>query len=352
VEIFESETRSNTKGAKAVQSSPTTVVGILLAIVRGYGGVADADADELVTSAIKALLFYYMWTARTIREELAAKASTEKNVSYDDFSVALADVFDSRPELDDVSLSSMGTLLDLHTLFATFRNVTTSPTDNENVSNAVSGWVREVTPKVQQLIEAGFIAAEKAFAKKAKRVLEPPADDDPPDDLDSEPEDSSDEDEVDEDGQLRRAHHRQQELLLAEKRLCELTGKIVLAMLGGVIDATGPSKGQLKKRIQRNKARLGPNFKEVVSFLEEPKPKKSSKAKAQETKPADRTKRTEKSKELVEDDEDEDEIEEVVEEGGEEDLRRKELQDEIEDASDGNEGGAVADAAEDDIMGN
>lgn len=104
--------------------------------------------------------------------------------------------------------------------------------------------------------------------------------------MDSDPEDlpSDDEDDDKESQQKRTA------ALLAEKTVCELAGKMVLAIVGGVLDSEGKKKGQLKERLLRNKAKLGPNFKEVVADLEAPKqkrkpaPKKAAAKKKQQPK--------------------------------------------------------------------
>jgi cohesin complex subunit SA-1/2 len=133
---------------------------------------------------------------------------------------------------------------------------------------------RHIAPEIQEELTSIFLAAEKQYAKKAKKVLSAPADDDEPEDLDSEPED--DEDEKDENFT---DAERRAEALRAEQKLCELTGKLVLAILAGVIDCSGPLKGKLRARIQRNRAKLGPNFKEVVGYLDEPKAKASASGK-------------------------------------------------------------------------
>jgi len=60
---------------------------------------------------------------------------------------------------------------------------------------------------------------------------------------------------------------KKQALLVAEKRLCEVTGKIVLAVIGRVVE----DREKVKERLMRNRSRLGSNYKEVVAYLEEKK---------------------------------------------------------------------------------
>ena len=68
-----------------------------------------------------------------------------------------------------------------------------------------------------------------------------------------------------------------QGVLVAEQRLCELGGKLVMGILAGVVDGADVARlphedddapGAMRKRLERNKARLGQNFKQVVEFLD------------------------------------------------------------------------------------
>ena len=328
VDVFEAEPRSTAKGA--AKNTTTRVVDILLELIRACGSDDDPDAEPLVLNAMKAMLFYYMWMASSLRTKIEANETFEDVPDYEGFTAILLELIDSRPKVDEIRLTAIGNLLDLYTLFATFKHskaASSGKQDDGSHSNAIAALAREMPLKVQESITSSFVTMERIFAKKSKRTLESASDDDPPEDPESEPEDSSDEeDDDDEDEQARRSRHRKQELLLYEKRLCELTGKIVLAIVGRVLDSSGPKKGSLRKRLLRNKSRLGANFKEVVGYLDEPKPKKSHKAKAKTpVKGPTKAKGGEKSKELVDVEDDEDEEVEEVEEGGEEDLRRREL---------------------------
>ena len=130
---------------------------------------------------------------------------------------------------------------------------------------------------------------------------------------------------------------------------------MVLAIVGRVLDHDGPKKGKLRERLQRNKTRLGPNFKEVVAYLDGPKTKAKKGRAAGAAKKGGKKAIT--SAEVVEESESEDEG--VNEEGGELDLRERELvEDRIVDPDEEIEGEenarAGADEVEDgdeDIMG-
>ncbi|MCJ1396812.1 hypothetical protein MMC11_000002 [Xylographa trunciseda] len=360
--LFEDEPRATSKAPSRAGS--TRVVDILVDVINTYGSDEDAESVSLVSSATKSLLFYNMWIVRSLREKIELNGGIEEAPNYDNFSAAIQRIISSRQKLDDFRLSAAGTLLDLHTTYATLRHLL--PTSGENPESAsarslVASLVREVPQRVQGMILDSFIAAEKAYAQKAKRVLDSPSEDDPPDDPDSEPEDSSDdEDDEDDEEKARRSQHRQHELLLAEKRLCEFTGKIVLAILGQVLDASGPSKGALRKRLLRNKIRLGPNFKEVLGYLDEAKPKKPRAKAKVALKAAGNKKAAEKSQAIVTDAEEEDEerneAEDVVEDEAE-DLEGRELQEDFDDERAEGEKEGSNDAAmpreedEDDIMG-
>ena len=328
VDMFDAEPGSTSK-EKA--NTTSKVVDILLELIRACGSDEDQDAKPLVLNAMKAMLFYYMWTVSSFRTKVEAGEPIEDIPDYTSFATILSELIEVRPKLDELRLVAIETLLDLYTLFATFKNLKTPPSgrkaDNAQ-SNAIAEVSQEVPANVQESITASFVALEKQFARKSKKTLEPSAEDDPPENLESEPEDSSDEDdEEDQDERVRQARYRKQELLLQENRLCEFTGKVVFAIIGRVLDASGPRKGYLRKRLFRNKSKLGINFKEVLAYLDEPKPKKSHKPRAKmPVKESAKPKAAEKSKELVSAEDDVDEqAEESVGAGEGEDLQRREL---------------------------
>jgi cohesin complex subunit SA-1/2 len=223
-------------------------------------------------------------------------------------------VLSSRGGLDDLRLLAIGTLLDLHVLFSTLipakksKDKDVQPNTEESQYAYLQSLGQPIAPDIQEELTSIFVAAEKQYAKKARKALEAPADDDEPEDIDSEPEDEDDEDAAFTDAE------KKAEALKAEQKLCELTGKLVLGILAGVIDVSGPSKGKLRTRIQRNRTKLGSNFKEVVSYIDEQKAKgviggakKSHKSKAQQAEAEKKRKeKVLKSRETVEEDDDED----------------------------------------------
>ena len=352
VEPLESESESN---------DPLPINILLDVVARGNFEEPDPDQDELeddvVLAAIHSSMFYFMWKMHAFTESISAGEEI-LDVDIDNlreleesFISNLLTALSSRATLDPVRLFATGALLDLHILFCTLRSAKKpKPKKGVNVEAAgesnesLQSLVKEIAPEVQQELTSIFDQAEKQFAKKGKKKLAEPVDDEGPADLESEPED--DEDDENETDTERRA-----ETLKAEQHLCELTGKLVLAILAKVIDASGPLQGKLRLRIQRNKDKLGPNFKKVVEYLDEPKSKdkkKSHKSKAEQA----AAKKATKSTEIVEDeDEEEDDpfAEPEIEEGDEEDMRRRELLDEEPPVSVAEENEVVE--PEDDIMG-
>jgi cohesin complex subunit SA-1/2 len=195
--------------------------------------------------------------------------------------------------------------------------------------------IQEIKPGLIPELISVFDGAERAYAKKAKKHLNEPAEDEDPIDDDQ----LSD---AEDDGEMPAEEKRASELR-AEKALCELAAKYVLAILANAVDQTGPHAGKLKKRLLRNSTKLGNNFNQTVALLDDKKmrdaeeaKKRRAASKAKSRQPA--AKQPAKpalSAEIVvadDDEEDEEDEDEQPEEGTEEDLRRRELLDDpIED---------------------
>lgn len=345
IDVFDRENRA--PGKKKSNPAPTASPrSLLLDIVRdpALDSEAGEEADDLLVSATKSLLFYYMWTARNIQTALASKKPIETLPDYTAFSQALISIISSHHKLSPLRIAATGTLLDLHTLFATFRHTTSTSTA---APNDISSLTTPIPQAASPLILQTYTALEKSFAKKSRKTLETRALDE--EDITSDPEDPSSSDDEEEDGNS----HAQQESLSAEKHLCELAGKMVLAIIARVLDHDGPpnKKGKIRERLQRNKTRLGPNFKEVIAYLDGPKP-----AKGKKRKPA--PKKGKKAITPAEVEEESDEEEARYEEGGELDLRERDLvEDRIVDPDEEEEGDAragvdeVMDEEEDEYMG-
>ncbi|KAJ8122798.1 hypothetical protein ONZ43_g1099 [Nemania bipapillata] len=335
--------------------SDQPLVNILVGIV-ARGRLTEADdelddpEDEIVAFAIKSCLFYFMWKVQRLRKAIENEEEIQ-NDDLDKFIVLRKDLikhliqtFSSRGFNDDLRLYAVGIACDITQLFIFLRPHIDGP------QSAKYGKLRSLLEEMPAgLITKEIIpildAAERAYAKRTKRTLNDPADDDDPLDDELPPED-------DEEEELTEQERFAAELK-AEKILCELAAKLVMAILARTIDHTGPDAGKLRKRLARNKNKLGSNFKDVVAYLDEDylrelqggKKKPTVKGKGKET-----AKKPALSTEIViDDDDDEDDPFEGAEpeEGTAEDLRRRELIDDpIED--DEEEEPPVNNQAEDD----
>ncbi|KAI9658553.1 MAG: hypothetical protein M1829_006779 [Trizodia sp. TS-e1964] len=363
VEIFESEHRARTKKGKQRSSEPSQPFEIILAILNRGALLSLLDAEEkpvhdtLLIGAMRILLAYFMWKIKGYRDLLVKGTPVEQN-EIDEMAkrkaryvAALAQILAHRP-LDTLHLETAGLILDVFTLFTTLHEAQDSvPAAGEAAqASAIQllALADDVPAELQVHLLAAFAFAEKSYAKKAHKPLEAD-EDDAPEDSDAE----------EDEGDLKAT-------LLSEQRLCTLTGKLVVGLIAHVIDHTEEAgKGKIRSRLERNKAKLGHNFKEILAYLDEPKEKKGKGKKGKQATAAEKKKEMEavtKAKEAKsaatvapEDDEEEmvdDEIREV-EEDAEEDLRARGLVDDdemiIDDEPEAEERMVVED--EDEIMG-
>lgn len=329
----------------------TVAVAILLDIIaRGvYEESDDVERDVVedatVVAAIRTVSFYFMWKVRSLLEsadagEDIADIDVDRLKEWSEtFSLNLISSLSSRSTLDPVRLIGAGTLLENHVLFQSLAQKSSgkSKQNRKNEYSHLTTLLKPIPPEVQHELTSIFDGLEKQYAKRAHKKLAAPGEDEEPEDFDEESEDEEEED-TDSDRLI--------QVLKAEQELCDFTGKIVLAILAGAIDVEGSVKGKLRTRVQRNRFKLGSNFKEVVNYLDEPKPKKS---RARPQAAADT--RKQKSKEVVEDDEEDDIVEDEPEEGTVEDLRRRELLDGEPEGSVGDDGDANDAEDDDEIMG-
>lgn len=382
--IFESESHPRSK--KSTQElSTSSPANILISLVSSESMEADdeevQERSQLIIDTIKALLFYHMWLIRSIKTSLEAKISVSNLPETDTFASALFTVMNTRSGNDPVRLAAAGACLDLYTLHASYRNLNSPPASKDQHSNSnrpittppnkktqqkprstnLDSPIRPIPSEYQTAFLSIFHHAEKHYARFSRRTLEPS----PPDDegaIDEAPEDpDSDSEEEDEDAS---SEERKTRILIAEKQLCELAGKMVLAIVGRVLDADG--KGKVRERLKRNEKKLGGNFREILAFLDEGKARGKVKGKAKTkakpvvevkkgatSKGAGKGKGKTKSKEIVEVSSEEEESE------GEEDMEDEEEDEDGELADDRIEdGGGEEERAgngneevEDDIMG-
>lgn len=368
----------------------TPAIDILAGIIhRGRFQQPDEELDDLedeaTAFAIKSCHFYFMWKVVSLTHAVEMQTDIPPTTISGVASLRklyqtnLIHTFSSRAVNDDLRLFATGSLCDLHVTFASIKR-TLDQWSAVGAAKKYAGLLslnHEIQPGlVPELINV-FDGAERSYAKKAKKHLNEPAEDEDPIDDEDEDELSDPEDE----DELSATEKRAAELR-AEKSLCELTAKYVLAILTRVVDQTGPHAGKLRKRLQRNANKLGKNYQETVAYLDEKKMRETEVAKARRAAARTKSKTSAananansnrnsnsnsnkeppKSAEIIvagdssdeeEELEDEEELEEEEqpEEGTVEDLRRRELLDDpIEDPDSDMEDGDAADknAAEDD----
>ncbi|KAK2794358.1 hypothetical protein FQN52_008717 [Onygenales sp. PD_12] len=375
------------RATKKQKASSESAVDIILNLTKR--GLREGDLDEevasleyeLVTNSFKTLLVYFMWKVQSIAASVSS-GSPSFEVEYfeslstrrDAFVAILTSIMKDRPGLDALRVAATLTLLDLQTAFGTLRHAGSGakniiPTLDDETALQLQSLVQEISTETRTLLYRIHDAAERAFAKKSGRKLEVGEDDEPMDsqsDIESSP--SDDEDEGDDESRETLVAQRTRSALLAEQTLCQITGKIVLAIVGRVLDASGPQSGKLKQKLLRNKSRLGQNYKEVVAYLDAAKsgatrriaPLKGKAKQPQEgtngTGPSKKTAGKMKSAERVEDEDEDEELN--VEEDDEEDLQARDLIDEVEgrsnagvDDDDGVELTPPPEDIEDDVMG-
>ncbi|KEQ82553.1 STAG-domain-containing protein [Aureobasidium pullulans EXF-150] len=335
VEYFETEpTVSST--ARPETSEPSPPIDFLIALINRAASPKGSDPetaaldDAVAMHASRTVCFYFMWRIPAFIQALQTTALPDielENLATrrDAYINALGAVLKSRPVADELSPMVAGMLLDIHTLMARLRHVNTDKNGDEYLVLAL-----EMDAVLQKRILRVFGAVESTFAKASGKHVEVEAensqaqesedeDEEPADPIDEDPESDPSDDEADVDdeqqtqaSQVKRVQ-KLQNSLLAEQRLCELSGKLVLAILGRMVNATA-----IKQRLERNKTRLGPNFKGVLEHLDTQTKNKKGKGKitavktgAQQTK-AKPAPQQQKSKEVVVEDDSEEEDEEAV----------------------------------------
>lgn len=340
VEVFNQELLSSSRQGQN-NSSPYN---ILLELLNSYLEIPESDleaadkVDELMLSAIKALLFHNMWASLSFRSALEEKTPPLPDPPYyESFAQSLQSIMSSRKGIDPVRLAAATSYLDLHTLFASFRYIDFPPYSSTG-NNTIKDLCQPIFPRGQSLLLNIFTAVEKQFAKKTHRELNLPPEDmdrlygglidsEPVDsDFSSADESSSPEpdDEVGDNNNTnnsqpsRRKMHTQKQKALAEQMLCELAGKLVIAIRSDLLPSSSGSIAWIS-RLERNKSLLGNNYKEVVAHLA--RPIGHSTATKRRKNLGGKNVADKKSKDIVEEDDDEDvdgggEEEEV--EGGEE----------------------------------
>ncbi|KAI1619950.1 cohesin complex subunit SCC3 [Exophiala viscosa] len=381
--LVESKLGSSTnKKQRGKASEQGSLIDLFLQLLKR--GEPDADTtdafaeleDQLCTALIELFSRYFRWKVFGLKKaisandvgQLSTRSLSEFAMTRTAFVQNVAPIIILRTPLDPVRYNAILNVLELFALFTTIRNMHSDKDEldedterdlNSLITNMPSDIVREVMVTHERL--------EKSFAKKTRRKIETNdkrkskdlvQDDEediekPPEDSDDEAEDLDLDEDDDEDGfEGAGKGAKKQAALLAEQNLCELTSKIIFALVGGAI-----KDEKVKQRLMLNRTKLGKNYSTLLSYLDDKKDKKKAKAnvKADAKKGGADTARAKApskpavglSEEMVVDDD----IEDGDDEDEEEAQRRRDLEevedDEQEEADD--EGGR--EEVEEDITG-
>lgn len=252
----------------------------------------NAIEDTVVIRASRSIIYYFMWKITKLKSsandgEMASDILIRKLVTRKEGSIAnFTHIINSRRRADHVRLSAAGSLLDIATLFATLRNLSLSANDDNRSANvgksaSLSALTKTIDTSTQRNLLQVLDAAMTDFAAKSGRILDRSKgraangplvkdDEDEEQDFDEDPISDSDSD-ADKNPQAEPSNATK--VLAAEKALCDLTGKMVLSILAGVLDDVDVKEnnkngfGPVRRQMESYKTRLGNNFREVVSFL-------------------------------------------------------------------------------------
>ena len=294
--------------------------------------------DEVAARAAEAALRYLQWKLNTIIKVLSTGTATE--IPYeeleplaarrDQYVENLQSALETRRTSDSVNCTLARYMLELHSCAVVLKTIQPKP-------GARDDWdvlIMNLQPPYLKSIMKVFSAVEKDFARLSGKKLEDkvsakeadevdlnadPLDDDPLSDSESDEDDNPTQTQASQ----QRKETKQRNTVLAEQKLCELTGSMIFAIHAKVVDGAST-----RRRLERNKLKLGPNFKEMCTYLEIGNAKKSTKSKAKPKGKANgelpNAKPSAKSNAIVPEDEMDDEIEDVDRED-EEALRLREL---------------------------
>ncbi|KAK6543090.1 hypothetical protein TWF694_007013 [Orbilia ellipsospora] len=265
----------------------------ILTAILGRGRNADESENGLWLASLRTLLYYFMWNVESITKlNLSTDEAVDEHLSQLESLRAKEEAITSRLEniinhrdLDEVRIAAAGALLDFHTFNAVL-----------SASTKLSMFPRKVPEETQEDILKVYISAEKRFAKLSNKTVASGSDDE---------------------GEQAEENTDLEATLVFEQRLCEFVGKITLAVLGEVVDAT-----VFKARLLKNRSQLGPNLREILNHLDPPKPRPSrAKPKAKPV-AANAVSSKVKSAEVIEDSDEEDEPNEEA--AHEEEIARQE----------------------------
>jgi cohesin complex subunit SA-1/2 len=309
--------KSKSKAKRAALDTPP-IDSLLHILDRGASGErlddeAEGAEDNLVRHTMAFMLIYFMWKCR----ECANNIEDDTRMPDEELTVlverrdicvtSLMRIMESRKGADDVRLDAANLLLDMYIMFRSLKAKkgklakTPKKTQGRGQNDVNDDWealCQDIDGKTAKTLLQILTASENNLAKLVNKKLEELDVDDDPVDPDDEPE-SDNEDVEDERAQA----DKQLRTLLAERALCAFGGRLVKCIHVGSFDTKG--QNIVRQRLERNKLKLTPTWKEIINYLDAVKQARKGGKKA--AKPNGANKPV-KSKEIViEDDTDEEE---------------------------------------------
>jgi cohesin complex subunit SA-1/2 len=323
LDLVAAPTKSKGKSQKHTALNTTPISSLLEILERGILGTdSDPETDEaedtLVRHTMSLMLLYFLWKCRHFSTHIEAGTRIPDNdlelvaERRDVCVTALMKIIKSRKGADEVRVEAANLLLDLYNMFRALKAIKTKAKKatkkpngraDEGANDDWEALCQDIDQPTVKLLLQILTALENNLAKRIRKRLEEPDVDDDPIDPDDEPESSDDEAE-DEQSQNQKLIRT----LLAEERLCTFGSRVVQGVQVGTLDI---GENHVHMRLERNKMKLTPTWKEVVSHLDASKHAKVKGGK--KAQPAKDAARPVKSKEIViEDDSEEEEQEEQI----------------------------------------
>lgn len=225
----------------------------------------DKLEDRVAQTAAEIVLFYFRWHFISIGKRVSAPHGEEVPyeeleplaIQWDSYTTALSATLQQRRAKDEICAAFAGLQIDVHMSAGTLKTIDRDP----NVNDYYTVLIMDLDSDKQKSIMKAFAGAEAAYAELTQTALEFSRQDDDLNDFDEDPQSDDEEDEESQSQANREA--KMTATLLAERRLCQLTSKIVLAVLGDFLD-----KKPTRQRVERNKQKLGANFKQVCKYFD------------------------------------------------------------------------------------
>lgn len=292
---------SANKKQRGKVSEQGTLLDLLLRLLKR--GEPDADTtdafaeleDQLCTALIELFSRYFRWKVFGLKKAISANDEGQLSTrSLSEFAMTrtafvgdVAPIIVLRTPLDPVRYNAILNVLELFALFTTIRNMHPDKDElDEDIERNLQSLITTMPSDIAREVMVTHERLEKSFAKKTRRKIETndkrkskeAAREEDDEDIEKPPEDSEDEadgsdldEEDDEDDGLEGAGRtaKKQAALLAEQNLCELTSKIIFALVGGAI-----KDDKVKQRLMLNRTKLGKNYSTLLSYLDDKKQKK------------------------------------------------------------------------------